>query len=446
MRPEVRKLGPMCVQTRGAAGELEVAPMPAFTVGGPVKRAPPPPQPAPLVDLPTAVLAPAVLSSCVPKQEQPPASPLATDAPNADASAPTAVRNVEEQREGDDALHAAQSQPESTAQGPAQLEAQPASAAVVLGVDQRNARQACGADRGPAVEAAAVAVASPVACASGASAATADGAQPGHAGGVAAASQGVTPALSQPLQPAEASPAAGDAAASPKAVAQQSARDLPSTTTIGASVPVAAAQLPADGVDVAPQLGAAPAHDAYLATAAATETAPLTSGVSQPSLPDSSVAAGIPDGAHPGTVVSPTMAALVPTASATAHGAPLPTVSASALSAAQPALSPLPAPSGWEGARNGSEMAVAAQRAAFEAALDMALGPSVSTLTHMYPSRAVPSIGAVLQPPAAVPVRLQLPQAMLPPQLPMQQHGAADAVGSIPSDPVAMFLNDGPDK
>ncbi len=444
MRPAVRKLGPMCVQTRGAGGELEVAPMPAFTVGGPVmKRAPPPPRPAPPADLPAAVPTPAALPSSQPKQKQQQAAPRAADALTAGAAAPAAAQAAEQQRKDDDAVPAAETQPGSAARGPAEPGAQPAPAAVVSGAGEQDAREASDVAAGPAGEAAVVAPAAPAVCASGSSAETADAELPGHAGGAAAMA---TAGLGQPLQPAEASVAAGDAAVSFKAAAQQSASDLPSPRTIGGSVPIAAAPAPAGGMDVTPQLGSTTAPDAYLATAAATEAGPVTYSVSQPSRPDSGVAAGTSDGAHTRTGVRPTVA-LGPTASAGGHGAPLYTASASALSAAQPAMSPLPTPSGWDGGRDASEMAIAAQRAAFEAALGMALGPEISTFPQRQPiGVAVPLRGPAVRRPTVVPPPPQLVQAQLLLQVPAPQHGAVDAAGGLPSDPVAMFLNDGPDK
>ena len=438
MRPAVRKLGPMCVQMRGAGGELEVAPMPAFTVGGPVmKRTPPPPRPPPPVDLPTAAPAPGALPSTQLQQEQPLAAPTAP--PAADAMAPAAVRKAEEQREANDALPAAEPQPESAARGPAESGAQPGPAAVVSGGAQQDARQASATETSAAVEA--VTPTAPAACASGASAETADGELSGLDGGAEVAAT-----AGQPLQPP--SLEAGQGVKSPTGLARQSARVAPSAMTVGACVPSDAAQAPADGIAIAPQLGAATAPVAYLATAAATEAAALTSGVGKPRRPDSGIAAGITEGAFHATAVGPSVPALVPTVAATAADVPpQPMASAGALRAAQPLMvSPPQAPSGWEGGGSSSEMAVAAQRAAFEAALGMTLGPDFSTLTQSQPTGVmVPLRGPAVRAPAAVPMRPQQ-QVQPSPQVPAQQQGAADAVRAVPSDPVAMFLNDGPDR
>lgn len=103
MRPEIKKLGPMCVQSRNAAGELEVAIMPAFAAGGPLpkhagrapqaarktaaKRKAQPKQPAasrakllPSIALPPELLPPAPVSTAPLSRALPCASP--TGAPS----------------------------------------------------------------------------------------------------------------------------------------------------------------------------------------------------------------------------------------------------------------------------------------------------------------------------------------------------------------------------
>ena len=428
MRPEVRKLGPMCVQTRNAAGELEIAPMPAFTVGGPVMRTPLP-RLAPIVDLPAAVAAPAVLPSSQPMQSPPPAPHAVT----ADVSAPAAAKTAAKgQREGGVAIPAGEVQVAGIVLGPPEPDAQPAPLATVSAGGQQDARQA-----GDAAATAAV----PAACPSAASAEVADGEMPRHAGG-GAAPPTVSPGVSQPQQPAGTPAAAGNAAASSATVTQQAVCDPPSAVNVGIGVPTKTAQAPADGVSVAPQLAATTAPSAHVATAAATAVAAPTSGVSQPSRVDGGVAAGTSEGAFPALQVDPSMSALEPSASATVSGGVVLAARGSALTAQQPVMSPFPASSGWSGGRNGSEMAVAAQRAAFEAALGMALEPDFTALARA--QSAVPLRGAAVRPPAAAPVLpAQLPRAPL--QMPAQ-HAATAAAGAALSDPVAMFLNDGPDK
>ena len=420
--------------------------MPAFTVGGPVLRKPVP-RLVPVVDLPAAVPAPAILpASSQPKQEQPPeqppAEPPARDVSSADAAAPAAAKEGEEQREGG-ALPAAETQPVGTLLSPVEAEAHPPpDAAGVPEAEVQDARQTGDAQTAPAVEVTPVAVATgaveaaPAGCPPGTSA-EADGGEPlGHAGSAAATA--LAPAASsgkgQPLQPATAAPATGVGVTSSPVVPQQSARDVPSAAGLGASMPAGIALAPAAGVYVAPQHVAAPGPDAPSGIAAATAAAALDNGLIQSSRLDSGVGG------------FSLLALVLPTASATADGAPVPMPSASALSAGQPVMSPLPAPSGWLGGSNGNDMAVAAQRAAFEAALGMAPQPDFTRLVQAPPMGAVaPISGAVMRPPVVMPMPPRPPQAPLPLQMPAQRSAAA-VVGPVPSDPVAMFLNDGPDR
>ena len=357
----------MCVQTRNAAGELEIAPMPAFTVGGPVRA--PPPRLVPPVDLPAAVPASAPLPASQPLQQPTEAGAASLRAVVADPAA----------RPADDAQQAGGAQ--------APTAAEPAHG--VQGVSAPKPQAA------PAV-------------------AAADSQQEDMTQVSSAAGEAV-----------------GDASAHAAGVTAVPSADMPGDDS-GAK---AAAPTAADNAaqQLEPATAGSAAQEAELPTAAVTQpsgnvpTRPVETGV----------AANTSASDNPAAVLSPPVPA-PELASATAGAASFATANGDVISAGQPVTLPHPHHAGWVDGHSGSDMAVAAQRAAFEAALGMAFEPDYSTLTPTQPVGAAGlSGGAAAHSPAVTPPA---------PRAPPAQPSTTIAPGLLCSDPVAMFLNDGPDK
>ena len=415
MRPKVKKLGPMCVQTHNAAGELEIAPMPAFTIGGPVRT--PPPRLAPPVDVPAdaprpdiAAPAAAPAAAAQPAAEVQPSSAL--QLPAAVAAAPPARASV--------ASEAAL--PRSPGVAPAQDVSAPKTTQPAASVCMQPAAPQCELTAaGSPATAAAPDPASRIDVRKSPEASAASLAAPEPAADLAAPSM-------RPLQ-AECSSEAGVQSQNGEPQSAQQYDAVTSTRGQPADAPAAAAT------------------NAHLADAAVPEATPVAAPASPSSsqaapAPVSNPAGGLAVGCSAGSSAEamPMVSVQQPPAPVAGGAPPAFAVSGREHSGAQP-LAPGPADgiSGHDSVSVSQTAAVAAQRAAFEAALGMALELDCGTLTATQLNR--PAIGGDLaRPPAAAPLAQQLIA---------QQGSQQTAMGVLlapVSDPVAMFLNDGPDR
>ena len=379
MRPAVQKLGPMCVQTRNAAGESEIAPMPAFTIGGPVRT--PPPRLAAPVDVPADVPRPVVPAPAV---VPPPAA-----APAVTAAAP-------------EAQPTADAQPSPAQQAP--------QAAVAPEAELVVARRDSAAGVDPDQDALATKAMPAVPGTSPPAAAECD---PPPAGSPATAAVQDCAAQSEMDEPAEASLAIAESAAEVIPPGQPSDAAAVAATREHA----AEAGVPDANPGMAPesfinsQAGSAPVSDPACGPAAAP---PVGSSVGAP--------AAVSDW--------PVAAPAVEDDLAVFH------VGSYEVSGAQPMeLGPADDVAG-HGSVSSPTAAVAAQRAAFEAALGIASEPDCDTIAATRP-RSGPLDGGLRESHAAAPAAQQ--------QLTVQQ-SMMGGPQALVSDPVAMFLNDGPDQ
>ena len=386
MRPKVKKLGPMCVQTRNAAGELEIAPMPAFTIGGPVRT--PPPRLAAPVDVPADVPRPVVaVPAAVPTAE---AQPAVEVQPASASQLPVEAASPEDARQ--------ESGPDVA---PATV---PAASVGTERAGPQNEPPAAGSSQATAVHD--PAVQSRVSQA-------AEAARPAAAAMPPAPSEGLLEACAQ-LQAGE-----------PQSAQQNCTVSQPSQ--------------PADASTTA----AGHLHGAHVPEAT-TDQASVRCGSSQAAPASVSTSAGGPAAGSPANhhaQAEPAVPGREPSASAMGCASPDNALSSRAHGGKQP-FEPGTA-NGVAGhaerAGVGETAAVAAQRAAFEAALGMALEPDLDAFVATQLSAAASRVGMAQQP-AAAPVSQLLEVQQSTPQT------ALTAPLAPVCDPVAMFLNDGPDR
>ena len=418
MRPKVKKLGPMCVQTRNAAGELEIAPMPAFTVGGPV-RTPPPRLSAP-VDVPADVPVPR------PAVEEPAAAPAAEAQPAAEPRSSPA--------------------PQLPAAAPAE-----GSAAAELGLKDARWDSVSGVAPVRGVPAPATVPAPSVI----AQAADAPQGQPPAASSspASATARDFTTQLGVGTSPEAAAAALAAAAEPPSELSAPAMRRLQAEPSTGAGAQPPAGELSSMQRDeagmsspshVAGRLAAATTGELAVDTPAVPElfpvAAPASISSSQPGQADISIPGSGPQ-ADTSAGFCPEAMPMTSQPSALCVGSDpsLPAVSSRDSIDGQPVAPDHADGAFGHGSIRGSETAaVTAQRAAFEAALGMALEPDSDSLAAIQLNRAAIT-GGLAQPPAAAAVAQQLGAEQV------SQQPAMGASLAPVSDPVAMFLNDGPD-